>query len=452
MSMASRRARVVESIIIVVIALGSIALALVVTPMQQVSAAGQTIQVGTTAPTWSLSGPGELDLFGQQFDTITTFVGPVRPRLSLTHISLSQQLAEFAGGKSPAKSLEDSLVTGWTHYFIWQTAIAGLIALVLLGALSGWQRFSRKRTVAMIVIGLILTEALNVGAIMVTAFTAPQRLGHISSLQALVGSAPPLKLPSTPTQSATPAPNNSVVVLGDSTAAGLGNPLVANPTPADKACNRSRDSYAAVLATASASNVTNLACSGATIVQGILGDQKAAQLTIQPQIDDPAVKNASTIIVSIGANDLQWADFLRVCAVSVSCDDNAEQAFFQQRLASFSTDYLQLLSALQVLPQHPRVLVNLYYDPITANADCLSTFGITADKQAVVVSQLNVLNFILANGAKAAGFLSIQPNFSGHGLCDDDPWVQGVKATAPFHPTASGELAIALADERALGS
>lgn len=447
--MASRLVR--ESIIVVVIAFGSIALALVITPMQQVSTAGQTIRVGSSAPSWSLSGPGELDLFGQQFDTTTTFIGPVRPRLSLTHIALSQQLAEFTHVKSPAKDLEDALVRGWTHYFSWQTALAGLIAVVLLGALSGWQRFGRKRTAGLIIVGLVVTELFNVGAIMVTAFTTPQRLSHVTSLQSLVGSAPPIKLPTSSAQAATPAPNNSVVVLGDSTAAGLGNPLVPNPTSADKACNRSRDSYAAALATASASNVTNLACSGATIVQGILGAQTAGRFTAPPQIDNPAVKNASTIIVSIGANDLQWVDLLRVCAVSASCDDNAQQAFFQQRIASFSTDYLQLLSALQLLPQHPKVLINLYYDPITANADCLSSVGITPAKQEVIVSQLGVLNFILANGAKTAGFLSVQPNFDGHGLCDDDPWVQGIKGTAPFHPTAAGELAIALADEHALG-
>lgn len=439
-----------ETIIILVIALCSIALALVITPMQQVSAAGQTIQVGVTPPSWSVSGPGELDLFGQQLDTTTTFAGPVRPRLRLTHIALSQQLAEFAGGKDPATSLENALVSGWTRYFYWQIAIGGFVALVLSGAVSGWRRFGWKRTVGTITAALLVTGLLDVGAIMVTAFTTPGKLSHVSSLRALVGNAPPLALPTVPSKTVAPMQPNNVVVLGDSTAAALGNRPLLHPNATDTACRRSRDSYALALANATGSNVTNLACSGATIAAGLLGPQIAGQRTVPPQIDNPAVKTASTIIVSVGANDLQWSNMLRFCAISVSCNDNAEQAFFQQRLALFSTDYLQLLSALQLLPQHPKVLINLYYDPITQNADCLTSVGITATKQNAILGRLKVLNFVLANGADTAGFLNVQPNFSGHGLCDDDPWVQGIKASAPLHPTPSGELAIALADEHAL--
>jgi hypothetical protein len=42
------------------------------------------------------------------------------------------------------------------------------------------------------------------------------------------------------------------------------------------------------------------------------------------------------------------------------------------------------------------------------------------------------------------------PDFSGHGVCSDQPYVQGLTDPAPFHPNATGELVIALADERAL--
>src|SRR5579871_1170092 len=51
---------------VVVVAAVSIAVALLVTPMQQVRLAGQTVGVGAAAPSFSLSGPGELDLFGQR--------------------------------------------------------------------------------------------------------------------------------------------------------------------------------------------------------------------------------------------------------------------------------------------------------------------------------------------------------------------------------------------------
>ena len=47
--------------------------------MQPVTVAGQTVRVGAAAPTLSVSGPGELDLFGQRLPTTIGFLGPVRP-------------------------------------------------------------------------------------------------------------------------------------------------------------------------------------------------------------------------------------------------------------------------------------------------------------------------------------------------------------------------------------
>jgi lysophospholipase L1-like esterase len=196
--------------------------------------------------------------------------------------------------------------------------------------------------------------------------------------------------------------------------------------------------------------VTNLACSDATIAEGVLGPQEHNGQLMPAQISDPAVTRASVVILSIGANDVEWGNLLRVCAVSPSCDDRAARAYFQQHLASFSAEYLQLLSDLQLLPSHPQVLVNLYYTPIDPEDQCLAAAGVTAEKQQSVLTTLAALNGILEKGAKAASFQVAQPDFSGHGVCSDSPYVQGVDAHAPFHPTAAGELAIALADEHAL--
>jgi len=68
-------------VLLVVSAAAGIAIALLVTPMQTVTVAGQVIEVGTSAPTLSLSGPGQVDLFGQSLPTNLLFAGPVRPRL-----------------------------------------------------------------------------------------------------------------------------------------------------------------------------------------------------------------------------------------------------------------------------------------------------------------------------------------------------------------------------------
>jgi len=80
---------------------GSIWLALQVAPLQTVSAAGQTAQVGAAGPSLSLSGPGELDLFGQVMPTKPQFDGPIRPLLRLTRITIDRQVAQLLRSDSP---------------------------------------------------------------------------------------------------------------------------------------------------------------------------------------------------------------------------------------------------------------------------------------------------------------------------------------------------------------
>lgn len=440
-----------ELALIVVVAALAIGISLLVTPMQQVSAAGQTVEVGVTAPSLSLSGPGELDLFGQSIPTTTTFVGPVRPRLRLTHITLSKQLAEItsatSGENSPA-GLQTALVHGFHRYFYWQVAVVGVVAVLLLGAVCGWRRRSWGSTLLIVLAGLVLAEGIDLGAIMVTAYSAPAKLSRVHSLVELVGGTP---IPSpTPTRSNVTPPAGDVVVLGDSTAAGLGNPAPDDPSAAEKACRRSVDSYPVDLAQVAGLNVTSLACSGATIAAGILGPQTTHGQTLPPQIADKAVVDASTVVVSIGANDVKWSGILRICAVSVDCDNAVAQAYFQSHLAQFSTDWLQLVTELQRLPNHPRILVNLYYDPFAGDTGCLSKVGVTSSKLRSMLSRLTILNSVLSQGAAAAGFTTTLPDFSGHGLCDPTPYVQGLDSKAPFHPTPAGGLAIALADVQAL--
>jgi lysophospholipase L1-like esterase len=435
---------------VILVAGASIAVSLLVTPLQQVTVAGEEIGVGAAAPSLSISGPGEVDLFGQRLPTTLQFTGPVRPRLTLTHITLNEQLASaFAGGHGPAPgTVGKALASGWTRYFIWEAAIAGGCALLLVGAVAGWARFSLRRTLVLLGVGLILVEAVNLGGIMVTAFSAPARLRDVGSLTALVGQA---GLPAVKDAAGPPRTDVQAVVMGDSTAAGLGNPLVARASKLDAACHRSGDAYAADLAAVNEWNVLNLACSGATIQNGILGPQHLAHATAPAQLAQARqATHASVVIVSIGANDLDWSGLVGLCAAAPACDNKASTAFFQQKLATFTSQYYQLLQELATLPSHPRVLVNLYYNPFDLQSRCLDGTGLNAGKEKSLIGLLGALNSVLSDGAKAASQTPVQPDFTGHALCDPGTYVQGVNAPAPFHPTAAGQLAIALADEQAL--
>src|SRR5436189_512740 len=147
--------------------------------------------------------------------------------------------------------------------------------------------------------------------------------------------------------------------MGDSTAVGLGLPAVPRSSPLGRVCGRSQDSYAQVLAAVNGWRVLNLACSGATIADGLLGPQFRNGKLIPPQLASAQrARNASVIIVNIGANDLGWAMMVGYCAVAPRCDDKPTTAYFQQQLASFSKNYLELLSQLATLPGHPRVIIN----------------------------------------------------------------------------------------------
>jgi hypothetical protein len=84
--------------------------------MQTVSAAGQVAQVGGSLPSLSLSGPGELDLFGQVIPTRPRFAGPIRPRLEFDHISITPQIVSELradGAHRVELTFSQQLAAGW---------------------------------------------------------------------------------------------------------------------------------------------------------------------------------------------------------------------------------------------------------------------------------------------------------------------------------------------------
>src|SRR5215470_500111 len=438
-------------VLLVVLACGAIAVALLVTPMQTVTVAGQVIQVGATAPSLSLSGPGEIDLFGQSLPTNTQFTGPVRPRLQLSQITINSELTTFvegAHGAGAERILGARLADGWKRYFAWETAITGAGALILVGALAGWRRLPPRTTVKLLAAGLLIAEALNVGAIMITTYTAPDRLRQVHSLNELVGS---LARTRRIHPAGHPLRQVQAVVIGDSTAAGAGLAPAPGLTGSARACGRSADSYAADLSDVNGWRVLNLACNSATIRHGLLGPQEQNGTRLPPQLAEAErASQASVVIVSVGADDLNWAAEVRYCSVTPNCNDRATAAYFQQQLASFSKDYLDLLSRLAALPSHPQVIINRYYNPFGALPGCLGKEGLTTANLQTLTSRLDTLNQVLAKGAAQFRFAAPQPDFAGHELCTTQPYVQGLSSPAPFHPTAAGQLAIALADQAAL--
>ncbi|MFC1401628.1 MULTISPECIES: SGNH/GDSL hydrolase family protein [Streptacidiphilus] len=436
--------------VVLVAAALAVWLSVQVTPLQSVTAVGQSIQVGAASPDLSLSGPGELDLFGEEIPTRPQFDGPIRPRLRLTHIDLNAQANSITKPdqqQSAEAGISRALSSGWTRYLVWETLVAAGFAALLAVAVAGVRRSSRAAMLKMLAASVAAVVVLNAVGVYLMASSTPKVLRQVRTIADLVG-----EDPTAPPPPSGPAIKGiQAVVLGDSTAAAIGNPLVDHPDALDRACGRSRDSFAADLSLVNGWKVLNLACSGATIPGGLLGPQRLGDAEAPTQFSlARQAAPASVFIVSIGANDIHWSAITELCAAANACDDKASTAYFQQQIAGFTADYYELLGDLAALPQHPTVLVNEYYNPFGENLGCLAAQGITSAKAKVLQSRLDDLNTVLRQGARTFGFIDVPQHFDGHQLCSDQSFVQGPDANAPLHPTAAGELAIALADQQAL--
>src|ERR1019366_3445380 len=107
---------------------------------------------------------------------------------------INSELTNFVRGTHPtgaARVLGNVLADGWIGSFAWETALSGLGALLLVGAGAGPRPPPHRATINLLAAGLVVTEAINLGEIMVTAYQAPGSLRQVHSLNQLVGSEPP---------------------------------------------------------------------------------------------------------------------------------------------------------------------------------------------------------------------------------------------------------------------
>ena len=167
--------RAAESVALLVVAVVAIAVAIKATPMQTVNVAGQVVTVGTTAPSWSLSGPGGQPVRAEpsHHASLPRAAPPAAGPVPDQHQQRADELRPRRERGRCRAHAGQRLADGWKHYFAWETAIAGLGALVLLGAVAGWRQLPARTTIKLLAAGLLVTEAINVGAIIITASRAP---------------------------------------------------------------------------------------------------------------------------------------------------------------------------------------------------------------------------------------------------------------------------------------
>lgn len=288
-----------------------------------------------------------------------------------------------------------------------------------------------------------------------------------------------------------------VVTVGDSVSSGEGNPdgpSVLSPRWLERRCHRSMRSGAAQAAlalesgsTRSAVTLLALGCSGATVPRGLLGsyagiEPDARRGPLPAQLDEVARlasrRMPDAVLVSIGANDVNFGAVARFCVVVARCPerrfDPARSGGVAKDPAAPTAAEVQA-SAIAGLPERyaqvaarlrdarvpaDRVVLVEYFDPTHDEEGevCEQALpGIDRDEAAWAFSSVVVpLNAqarlaALRHGWRFVG--GVQDAFLAHGICarGHDRWVRRIEESlgrgsglsGPLHPNGLGHLATA---------
>jgi lysophospholipase L1-like esterase len=279
-----------------------------------------------------------------------------------------------------------------------------------------------------------------------------------------------------------------IVSLGDSVASGESVPDV--PDAGQATWQSARCHRSARAGTAKAAKLiedddprtsvtfVHLACSGATIPAGLIGPYEGVE---SPENEPPleaqvrvlnriaAVRPVDAVLISIGANDVDFGRIVRFCAVHGDC--------FEQPFKGKETPRVAVAKALAALPGRYERLQATLSDRIPADHVYLTEyfdptrdeFGETCDGILAGVSQteldeaqsrlLSPLNEEVAAAANRFHWhevTGIEPAFRKHGYCaGDQAWVTTLRESATsqggtllgrflgtLHPNEAGQQAI----------
>jgi lysophospholipase L1-like esterase len=270
-----------------------------------------------------------------------------------------------------------------------------------------------------------------------------------------------------------------VVVLGDSVASGEGNPQSEGPKWLDPPCHRSSLAgfqQAAELVAQSlvhrSITFVSLACSGASIEEGLLGAYAGvkpegkrtyeAQVTRLKQLGDVADGGhpVDAVMLSIGANDIEFSSLLKWCAAVHRCGTKSQREALDRNLARLNEGYGRLGERLKQAAPGAPVLIAEYFDP-THDAKgkfCRLSLGFIGRKAMKWAHDdvLVPLNNAVDAAASQPGWRQvggIAEEFTRHGYCAGraERWVVTLSESilhqrdhlGTFHPSAPGQAAIA---------
>jgi len=225
-------------------------------------------------------------------------------------------------------------------------------------------------------------------------------------------------------------------------------------------CHRSANAYSQVLGDDNdfAGGVTFTACSGSVITD--LSNPNHKETGEDPQYD-ALDEDVSLVTMSIGGNDLGFADVVKDCIVNgeggvgfiATCQEKHDDRIAEllpQLQEQLVAEYLKI----KELAPNARVVIIGYPQLFVDNPS--DSFGnlLFAEDQEWMNEKAGELNAMLREAAREAGVEFVDPTeiFHGHEIGSDDPWINdldwggpGMMITDPssFHPNAAGHAAIA---------
>ncbi|MGH3867344.1 MAG: SGNH/GDSL hydrolase family protein [Pseudonocardiaceae bacterium] len=219
--------------------------------------------------------------------------------------------------------------------------------------------------------------------------------------------------------------------LGDSYSSGVGAP----PYDLDPACQRSSRGYPPLwAATHNPASFEFAACSGAKTA-----DVLATQISVlQPSTD--------LVTITIGGNDAGFAPVLatctvaksdRTCAAAVDIAEGFERSVLPDRLD-------RTYAAIRRAAPHARVIVLGYPRLFDLAPSCTDPLAPNLTRRTKINHGGDVLNNVIQQAvSRQSGFsfVDVRGQFTGHGVCSADPWINGPSVptlVGPYHPNQTG--------------
>lgn len=241
-------------------------------------------------------------------------------------------------------------------------------------------------------------------------------------------------------------PRIDYVALGDSYASAPGVP----PVDVAGGCFRSGSNYAHVLA----ESVPRIALSDATC------GGATSQSLLEQQL--PALTEETDLVtVGIGGNDEDlFAELIAGCVGRAVEDPEGspctdEVGDLGDRLPQVAVNVGEVLDAILEAAPRAQVVVVGYPTLLPASGSC-PELPIAAGDLSMVAGVNAGLSAILAEAAAARDldFVDVAAASEGHDVCAEAPWINGAEVapdgTAPFHPLAVEQAAVAHLIERFL--